>query len=300
MNLDSLYWDYIAHIEQKQRIAEAKYAECYDQVLYIYNTIYPYREQIESAGIRIGFETEFKMGKLSNFYTERDLNVVSIPLFTIDEDLIKNYILAYCRAKQRLNNLDDYINKMKRYKLPIRIFKYIIKSHNIQIAKKLLTGYVYTVGHGVGQIYIKKIRRIFRIYGKEATKNIDWGETNKLKKKLIEEGVDIYTKDNPSGEQYLVHYTTDYMYWFWWDKGQKVITNSFLYTFTPTNFINTPERSQIHFVENAKNKEEIINTKDLGNRDKLYCLIRFDPNHGYNFITDEREYLLSKQSASDC
>jgi hypothetical protein len=289
VTMEELYSDYRNSIREKENIVTERYSTCDRQIKYIFNILYPYNQQLLDAGIDLGFESEVKMKPNSKFYSEKKLSAIKINVITIDENLIKSYISAYCRSKLRMEYYDAYLKRLQRYKIPYRIYRTIIKSHNRQIARKLLNGYIYTVGETVGQIYIKKIRRIFSIQGKEATKNIDWGETKKLRKRLLDAGHSLYNPDtNPNGKKYLVYYDSDYMYWYWWQRRASNIPNHYLYTFTPTNFINTADRSQLKFVKEAKTKDDIIDSELLGNRDKLYCLVRFDPSHGLNYITDER------------
>ncbi len=280
-----MYRIYIEDIEYKKLELQNKIHEVREKIIYLTNILYPYSIQIQEAGLNINL-TNLE-SKIS--YTDKQINKVEIKVVTVDQNLIKSYIKALCKAKRNLAVYKDNLDKLNSYFIPFRIYSYILKEYNKKISHRMLLGYSLDVGANVGQIVIKKIRRIFNVGGKEATKNIDFGETKKLRKRLLDSGVEIFSKDNPKGQKYLVYYTSDYFYWYYWNRGNCQIPNCFLYTFTPTNFINTKSRSQIEFTNNAKNKEDIIETDLLGNRDKLYCLIRFDSSLGLNYVLDERE-----------
>ncbi len=291
IGLTDMYYYYIKSLRQREADIKDRLVTLDNQVKYIYSILYPYGKALNEAGITFKFENEYRVDTTTTSYSEKKLSKVKINVVTISESLLKSYILAYSRAKLKLSNLYKVLSDVQSSYTSLRLYRFIIKSYNKKVAHRVLEGQVHTFGSTVGQLYIKRIRRIFTVHGKEATRGIDWGETKKLRAKLIEDNIPIYSKDNPNGEKYLVYYSGDYLYWFWWDKAQSRIPNLQLYTFTPTNFINTEDRSQLAFTKKAKSKKDIIESDLLGNRDKLQCLLRFDPSHGFNYVTDEREYI---------
>lgn len=86
----------------------------------------------------------------------------------------------------------------------------------------ILEGNSIELGHNMGNIYIKKVQR--------SSSSIDWGETNKLKKK----GINKY-----------VYFTTDYWYRWYWNKKRCRVKNKTVYKFVPTKG-NNGIRKQLH------------------------------------------------------
>lgn len=299
-NIHDMYSNYVKSVEIKRKSVQHKLEETETQLEYLNNILWPYSVVLEANNIKLNLNKPFNSKAHCNFYNERKLKPIKLDFVSIEETLLKNYILAFCKAKLRQRYLTEYLNDSKHHAVSFKIYKLVINSHNIQMSKRILNGFPYVIGSNLGSIAIVKLRRIMSYEGAEATKNIDWGETKKLRAKLISEGKSLYHPEtNPTGEKYLVYYTSDYMYWFFWSRNDAKVKNAFLYTFTPTNYINTAERSQILFTAQCKSKDDILDSPLLGNRDKMNCLLRFDPNHGYNYITNEREN-VGKQQTSNC
>ncbi len=185
-----------------------------------------------------------------------------------------------------INKVDNEYNKLQKRTNNFVIYKFIIANFNKLISEEILKGETFNLGFKLGNIRIQKKSRYKghleerekeylstheSIYKPHVYKVINWGESNKLKKKIIERGGIPYkairdengvkTGDN-GGEQWMIYFTTDYSYWWKWDKFVKhnttVIRNMKKFSFLPNKGVNS-------------------------NRAKLQTLLKENPNAALNF-----------------
>tara|TARA_B100001094_G_C18075777_1_gene742540 strand:- start:715 stop:1176 length:462 start_codon:yes stop_codon:yes gene_type:complete len=95
------------------------------------------------------------------------------------------------------------------------LYRTILEKFNVKVADRILEGEVFNLGHRLGYIYIKKIRRT------PTSKSIDWKETHKM---WEEQG-------NREG---FVYYTDDHYYRWNWEKRKALVKNKSVYKFEPT------------------------------------------------------------------
>lgn len=96
-------------------------------------------------------------------------------------------------------------------------FKRILNACFKHIVNEILDGKIVKLGQRLGELSIKKVKRVFK-EGKKP--KIDWGATNKYKKE--------------TGENKLIYFTDDYWYRFYWKKISCQIPNKTVYSFHPT------------------------------------------------------------------
>ena len=111
------------------------------------------------------------------------------------------------------------------------LYTYIIEKFNKKVIDVILSGKVFYLGHGLGSIRIKKIKRNYN------RPTIDWYETNKLKK----EGINNH-----------VYYTDEYWYRWYWDKYRAKVSNKTVYRFDP---MKGPTGSRKRLVKHLRNDE---------------------------------------------
>lgn len=181
------------------------------------------------------------------------------------------------------------------YNIPYRAYHDIIKFLNIEIGRIVLEGGSYDFGNAISKIYVKEISRDFTkdkriINNRESLDNLERIAKEKnielynlYKTKYISRNQFIkdmkpyvYSKENPDREKWIIYYSDDYYYFIVWLKGYSRVQNVGEFRFIPSNYIHTPSRSQIEFGNNAKSRDEIIESVSLGFRDKLNILLRFD------------------------
>lgn len=132
--------------------------------------------------------------------------------------------------------------KINGGKLSYSSFKSIIAEHNKLVSNLIMdTGYHFHIPHFLGIIRIFRTKRHIKINeAGNIVGAVNWGESNKLKAKLIEEGKTPYEtiKDNNGkvisdngGEKWLV-YHVDEFYYNWGHLHDVMLHNSWNYRFT--------------------------------------------------------------------
>ncbi len=117
------------------------------------------------------------------------------------------------------------------------VFKEILERLFKKLAKKIIHGYKFTIGHGIGLIEVIKVARTFSTNEDGVPKvAIDWGASNKRKEELIDQGRVPYNgKTAPNGVKWLIFHTAlSYCRWKWYKKSYHMIPNITTYTFKPT------------------------------------------------------------------
>lgn len=225
------------------------------------------------------------------------------------DTLFANPFIAYAKIKQLVDNgqlkriahyVKSYVNSLRYFTLhkllfdrynkclmPYPVYLKLIGYTNFEIAKHILTGGYYTFGN-IGKIYIREKMRTFLFKGRPVKLPIDWGLSNKYKAKLIEQGKVPYDMNNaPHGIKWHIYHTSDYAYWFWWEAG--AIQNRGFFKFYPSLFCNYKDRRPETFLRDCKSEDDIINTTYIGNVDKMWALMRFNPLYYLNYRRPEKE-----------
>lgn len=129
--------------------------------------------------------------------------------------------------------LDAYKDYKKTTKDPVEksLFKEICEEFNIQIIDHILEGGVLNMGSNLAYLSIRIIERNPR------KPTVDWWESNKYKKELLEEGKQLYDSNTGEGVRWLIYYTDPWYCKFHWEKHKCKIPNKTAYRFTPTRGI---------------------------------------------------------------
>jgi hypothetical protein len=150
--------------------------------------------------------------------------------------------------------------------MPDRIHHMVQYWFNREIGNHILRGGVYNFGQGLSKLGISYVLR-----SKNAKPVVDWGESNKLKARLIEQGYTPKSKDEPEGIKWLL-YRTDEGYCFWkWLKKEAFVPNKKMYKFRS---IATNNESTEY---NGEFSQEQILDKSIGTFDKMMALLKLNP-----------------------
>jgi hypothetical protein len=95
------------------------------------------------------------------------------------------------------------------------LYRAILESFNTKLAERILDGDKFNMGHRLGNLYIKKIRRT------PSSKVIDWNETRRM-------------WEDQGFKEGFVYYTDEYYYRWNWEKRKAQIKNKSVYKFIPT------------------------------------------------------------------
>ena len=121
-----------------------------------------------------------------------------------------------------------------------KTFRDICSEFNIIIFDYLLEGKEFNMGNNLSTLSIVRRDRDPR------SPRLDWGESNKYKKELLEEGQLLYNSDTDDGIKWHIYYTDEFYCKYYWRKGKCKIKNKSVYRFDATRGLKG-------------NKEKLIN-----------------------------------------
>lgn len=108
-------------------------------------------------------------------------------------------------------------------------FQYLCEEFNKRVIDDIvLEGGVFNQGFYLSELSVLKIPRNFK------RKQVDWKESNKRKKELLDEGKELWNSDTCTGHKWLVYYTDPWYCRFYWSKYSSSVPNRGKYQFIPT------------------------------------------------------------------
>lgn len=103
---------------------------------------------------------------------------------------------------------------------------------NIYVMDRIIDGKRLNMGSYLSTLQVVRVERNY------SKPRVNWGETNKYKKELLEEDDitedDLYSKDNPDGIKYFIYHTDDWYCRFHWHKMGCKVRNKSVYSFHAT------------------------------------------------------------------
>ena len=112
-----------------------------------------------------------------------------------------------------------------------KIFRDLCESFNIEVIEDILEGQTFNMGSNLSSLSIVKMERDPR------NPKIDWGESNKYKKELLEQGEALYDSTTEKVTKLHIYYTDGFYCKFYWRKGRCRIPNKSVYRFDATRGI---------------------------------------------------------------
>lgn len=128
-----------------------------------------------------------------------------------------------------------------------KVFRQICESFNMEAMNSILDGEIFNMGHNLSTLSVVRKERDPR------NPKVDWGESNKYKQELVEQGEELYNVETAKGIKWHIYYTDSHYCKFYWRKGKCRIPNKSVYRFDATRGVKG-------------NKEKLINllkTDDL-------------------------------------
>lgn len=274
-----LYKDYINSIQSKINAVTVKIEQYYGSQEYLKNCIINNKSEFDKLGVNI--DTLFANPyiayiKIKELVDNGQLNRVA------------HYVKSYSLSVRYLTLHKLLFDRLNKSLIPYETYLKMLAASNLEIAKYILAGNVYTFGH-VGKLYIREKARTFFFKGRKANLPVDWGLSNKYKAELIKQGKTPYDSVTaPHGIKWHCYHDSDFAYWFWWEAGP--IVNRAFFKFYPSKFCRKgQDRHNMNFLREVKCKEDIYNATNLGTLDKMLLLMRFDPLHFINYKRPEKE-----------
>jgi hypothetical protein len=121
-----------------------------------------------------------------------------------------------------------------------RLFTDLCQEFNLWIIDQILEGKIFYMGNNLSALSISRRERDPR------SPRIDWGESNRYKQELLDQGKELYSKTTKSGIKWHIYYTDEFYCKYYWNKGKCKIPNKSAYRFDATRGIKG-------------NKEKLIN-----------------------------------------
>ena len=111
------------------------------------------------------------------------------------------------------------------------LFTAICHEFNMLILDYILDGKDFNMGNNLSSLSIIRRERDPR------SPRIDWGESNKYKKELLEEDQDLYDNITGKGVKWHIYHTDSFYCKYYWNKGKCKVKNKSVYRFDATRGI---------------------------------------------------------------
>ena len=100
---------------------------------------------------------------------------------------------------------DIYIDYQKKYNyIDKSVYTDIIQEFNIMIMNYIVEGKEFNMGNNLSTLSIIRRERDPR------SPRLDWGESNKYKKELLEEGQILYNSETGKGVKWHIYHTDEF------------------------------------------------------------------------------------------
>jgi len=188
---------------------------------------------------------------------------------------------------QRLYKSNERLAIYTAMRMPYNSFNCLNTAINLEMSKSILRGYSFKLGLGViriGNIQVDRVERKFDSDGHPVDRSINWEESNKFKKALIDNGIKVYNKETePTGRKWFIYHDEPIIHYINWQIS--VCVNKFIkfFKFEPTSFINTKNRVISDVLDEDVDVEDIINNNKLGFSTKLNVILKHDPSYALKF-----------------
>jgi|TARA_R110002073_G_scaffold3481_2_gene23194 hypothetical protein len=140
-----------------------------------------------------------------------------------------------CTFKDIHASYENYYEEINK-----SLFTAICHEFNMLILDYILDGKSFNMGNNLSSLSIIRRERDPR------SPRIDWGESNKYKKELLEEDQDLYDNITGKGVKWHIYHTDSFYCKYYWNKGKCKVKNKSVYRFDATRGIKG-------------NKEKLIN-----------------------------------------
>jgi len=254
---------------------------------------------------------EFNRTRLQRAYVGLDLTDILYPKDKTEANrVLTAFFGQFKEAGYILTESKEELENIKLQKLDDTIIGLLFREYSKEMGRQmLLNGTTYPLGHGL-TLNIKSKHREGRVKIGKSRQKPDWGKSFKLlqilledinpdlleryKTKQINKAQLIYdskpymynAKDNPKAPKWLVYDDKDFDFWLVLRTYSSKLKNKDYYSVTPVNFVANETSSQSDFLKEVTNINDIINTSQLGFRDKLVMLEKYDISHCLTHYSD--------------
>tara|TARA_R110002020_G_scaffold102846_4_gene241136 strand:- start:167 stop:640 length:474 start_codon:yes stop_codon:yes gene_type:complete len=138
---------------------------------------------------------------------------------------------------------EDYIKQHDNC-VDKKTFRDICEKFNMNIIDTVLDGGEFHMGNNLSSLSVVRVNRDPR------SPRVDWGESNKYRQELEEEGKNLYDHKTGEGEKWHIYYTDKFYCKFYWKKGKCRIPNKSVYRFVPTRGVKGNKEKLINMLKN--------------------------------------------------
>lgn len=232
INFTLMYILYTLHLKMRIKKLTNKLERNLKLKESILSVLSKYQEEID-------FFLDIKYKDILKFRSSKEVDKIKFPIHevyykgkTVNFRAIKMYISRYGYINGKTTKLQTEIKSLKKQKVKKKIYKAVISKTNSKIIDAILnTNYVYKPLPVFGALGVIK--------NKNKRISINWGESNKRKKEIIERGeIPYYKKDaekdpNYKGVKWLV-YNPEIDFYLHWFKNKAItkfvgMYNTFIY-----------------------------------------------------------------------
>ncbi len=186
------------------------------------------------------------------------------------------YIEAFIDEQKHLARL----NYLKRFqaKFTYNVFNKLMDALGNKLTYLIIKGYLVKFGRGMGTMEIIEKTLI-------ETDAVNWDKSIKLRDALTKENIKLYNHKTGEGEKWLVRHEPVNC-WFHWHRNtlhKDLINQIILFTFIPTDYINSGTRVKDDYLSNNPTEEQILTDEKLGSVNKLQYLLTLDPTVAFRY-----------------
>lgn len=305
-NIKSYYDKFIELVLIKQAPIIEERKEIYVVKLKLYDKIMPHKKEL--LKIRGLFNFLRSIQFTPNMYNESKHKKYAR---LVKSELENSQLAMNCVAIMEYTARDFQCKKqIKDYEAALitsGAYKKILDAYYEYISKWILQGYIFYVGPHLGKIYIKERYKNFINELGETRAMVDYAKSYAILEEIAykqeQDGMHklysqykelhvynrkqfthamkayTYSPDKPDLPKWIVYHTDDWIPYFIWGNKDSTISELSKYTFKPTSFINTKIRNKELFMENVESIDDIINCNELGAKDKMFLIKKFDSSY---------------------
>lgn len=142
----------------------------------------------------------------------------------------------------------------RNYNTGRKQFKRVIDKFNQRIIDRMLEGAEFNPANQLGKFRIVRVKRNF------SKPTVDWKSSYEYKEWLEGQGYQARSRTQP-GYDWLVFFTDDYYYRFYWRKQSAKVKNKSVYRFDPTDSnkkkLSQKAKTSVAFEFNIPNAEDV-------------------------------------------
>jgi|TARA_R110000822_G_scaffold141508_2_gene279388 hypothetical protein len=139
------------------------------------------------------------------------------------------------------NIYDSYV--VDKSPIDKALFKNICSEFNVMIMSYILEGKEFNMGYNLSTISIVRKDRDPR------SPRVDWGESNKYKKELLDKKESLYDQASGYGTKWHIYHTDSFYCKYYWRKSKCSVPNKSVYRFDATRGIKGNKERLINLIK---------------------------------------------------